>query len=208
MKKGVKKVFFTIFIVLLVVSLSFLGYFGYKTYKNMTSKPGEVKIVDEIKAYGYVLEEDAPKGYKTMFKELSKVLAKEEVDEEEYAALVASMFAFDFYTLNNKVSKNDIGGVQFVLSSYKDNFILEASDSVYKYIEINLDGKRKQKLPEVTAVEVTNSEVRPYKFGKITDENSYIVSLKLTYAEDLKYPTEVTVKLVHQDKKLEVIYLK
>ena len=207
-KKSVKRGFLIFLVILFVISLAFLGYYGYEMYMGIRSKPTEVKIIDKIEAYNYYLEEDAPEGYKTMFKELAKVLKEKEIDEKEYASLISSMFVLDFYTLNNKVSKNDIGGVQFIHSKYKDNFILEAGDTVYKYIELNLDGKRKQKLPEVTSVEVIDSETRAYNYEGIKDNSSYIIKLKLSYKEDLGYPSEVTVKLVHTDKKLEIIYLK
>ena len=117
------------------------------------------------------------------------------------------MFVLDFYTFDNKVSKNDVGGTQFILKDYRSNFILKASDTVYKYIELNLDGKRKQELPVVKDTEVIDIKTNNYTYEKIKDSKAYIIKIKITYEKDLGYPTEVTVKLVHQDKKLEIFYL-
>ena len=55
------------------------------------------KVINEIPEYGYTLEADQPEVYKNLFEKLAKVLSAEEVDEEEYARLVAQMLAIDFY---------------------------------------------------------------------------------------------------------------
>lgn len=206
MKK--KKITLIIIILLLVVLLSVGGYFGYKTInKNKNAITGTV-VVDKIDKYGYTLEEDAPKVYKDLFKELQKVLNKDEVDYEEYAKLVAQMTAVDFYNLDNKVSKNDIGGVQFIYNPYKENFVLEASETVYKYIEHNLYKDRTQQLPVVDSSYVDSIKTEKYQYKKIKDDEAYSVNIKLTYKKDMGYPSNVVVKLLHNDGKLEVYYMK
>lgn len=206
-KKKVKKTFKIIVIILLVILLLIGGFFVYKRFNN-TSSAVTSKVVDEIKDYGYTLEDDAPKGYKELFNELIKVLNEEEVNEEEYAKLVARMLVFDFYNLDNKVSKNDIGGVQFILSDYKENFVKEATETVYKYVEHNVYGDRKQDLPEVETVEVDSVRTNNYNYNDLKDDNAYIVKIKVSYKKNLGYPEEVTVKMLHNDKKLEVFYMK
>lgn len=206
MKK--KKITLIIIILLLVVLLSVGGYFGYKAVsKNKDAIEGTV-VVDKIDKYGYTLEEDAPKVYKDLFKELQKVLNKDEVDYEEYAKLVAQMTVVDFYNLDNKVSKNDIGGVQFIYSPYKENFVLEASETVYKYIEHNLYKDRTQQLPVVDSSYVDSIKTEKYQYKKIKDDEAYSVNVKLTYKKDMGYPSNIVVKLLHNDGKLEVYYMK
>lgn len=206
-KKKVKKTFKIIVIILLVILLLIGGFFVYKRLNN-TSSTVTSKVVSEIKDYGYTLEDDAPKGYKELFNELIKVLNEEEVNEEEYAKLVAQLLVFDFYNLDNKVSKNDIGGVQFILNDYKENFVKEATETVYKYVEHNVYGDRKQELPEVETTEVDSIRTNNYSYDKLKDDNAYIVKVKVSYKKDLGYPEEVTVKMLHNDKKLEVFYMK
>lgn len=207
LKPGIKKTLVIILIVLLVIALSFGGYQVYKLINN-TTKPTTVKVVDKIDKYGYSLEEDSTKLYKELYKKLKNVLNEKELNEEEYAKLVAEMLVVDFYDIDSKMSKNDVGGVQFILDDFKDNFVLEAEETVYKYVEHNVYGNRNQELPKVTAVEVTNIRDGSYNYDEIIDDKAYVVTVKVTYAKDLGYPTEVVVKMLHDDNKLKVFYMK
>ena len=123
------------------------------------------------------------------------------------------MLVLDFYNLDNKMSKNDIGGTQFIMDNYRSNFILEASETVYKYIEHNVYGNRKQELPKVKEVSVESVNTNTYKYNNITDDKAYIIKVKVSYEKDLGYPTSVVVKLLHTKMengktKLEVFYMK
>lgn len=207
MKK--KKIFIIILIVsLLIILLASGAYFTYKTINKNKSAISGSTVVDKIDKYGYTLEEDAPKVYKDLFKQLQDVLNKDEVDYEEYAKIVAQMMVVDFYNLDNKVSKNDIGGVQFIYEDYKENFVLEASETVYKYIEHNLYNDREQQLPVVDSSYVDSIKTEKYEYKKIKDDEAYTVVVKLTYKKDMGYPESVTVKLLHNNDKLEVYYMK
>lgn len=207
LKKKAKKTFKIIIIVLLILGLSLAGYFVYKRFAKST-KTTTNKVVNEIKEYGYTLEDDAPKEYKHLFDELDKVLKAEEIDEEAYAKLVAQMLVFDFYNLDNKISKNDVGGTEFILSDYEEQFVYEATETVYKYIEHNVYGDRKQELPKVKNVSVESIRTNNYTYEKLSDDKAYIIKVNVEYEKDLGYPTEVTVKMLHNDKKLEVFYMK
>ena len=206
MKK--KKIILITIILLLIVLLAIGGYFGYKTINKNKDAIGGTVVVEKIDKHGYTLEEDAPAIYKDLFKELQKVLNKDEVDYEEYAKLVAQMTAVDFYNLDNKVSKNDIGGVQFIYSPYKENFVLEASETVYKYIEHNLYKDRTQQLPVVDSSYVDSIKTEKYQYKKIKDDEAYSVNVKLTYKKDMGYPSNVVLKVLDNGDKLEVYYMK
>ena len=112
------------------------------------------------------------------------------------------------FFLDNKTSKNDIGGTQFIREENVSNFVLQASETVYKYVEQNLDGNRQQVLPVVKAVEATNIKTGKYSYKGVKDDKAYTVTVKLEYKKDLGYPKEVVVKLLHNDKKLEIYYMK
>ena len=202
MKKGIK----ILIVVALLLVLGGVGFYGYTQFKNKDSggsNPKKPKVVKEIKDYDYKLVNESNKRYKELFnillKELSKT-NKEEIDEELYAKTVAEMFAIDFYDLSSKKSKNDIGGVQFIHTRAQNNFILEASDTMYKYIEHNLDGKRTQKLPHVDSVTVGEVTKTAFTYNKVKDANAYSVKLTINYTEDLGYPKNITVILYHEDK--------
>lgn len=201
-KRKLKKKIIVLIILIIVLILCITGLLLYKTVLKQDKHTN--KVINSIPEYGYTLEQDQPKIYKELFEELAKVLKEEPVKEEKYAELISQMVAIDFYNLDNKVSKNDIGGTQFIYEKNRDNFSLEASETVYKYIENNIYKDRRQTLPKVTNSSVMELKEEPYKYKNITDDKSYIIKVKLEYKEDLDYPTEVVIKLLHSGKKLEV----
>lgn len=208
LKKSVKKKINFVVILVVVLILALMGFFVYKRFFVTEGKPVPVKVVDKIDDYGYELEDDATKLYKDLYEELRNLLQQEEFDEKEYASLVSRLLVSDFYNLNNKISKNDIGGVQFIKVDQQKNFILEASETVYKYIEHNVYGNRTQELPIVSEVETLDIKETTYKYKDIDEEKAYKVTVNVTYEKDLDYPSEVVVVLIHNSenpKKLEVI---
>lgn len=205
-RKVKKKVIVLLVLILLLIALV-VGVIMY-TNSNKKTDSSSKKVVDEIPEYGYVLDNNKTKLYKNLFKKLAEVLGKDDVDYDEYAKLVSELAVSDFYTLDNKTSKNDIGGVQFIRKDNRENFVLEASETVYKYVEQNLDGKRNQELPIVSKIEVTDTKQEAYKYKDIIDDKAYIIKVKLEYKKDLGYPEEVEVRLLHSDKKLEIYSMK
>ena len=206
-KRRLKKKVIVLIVLIIILILLITGGLIYKNLsKNKTNST--VKVLDKIPEYGYVLKDNEPKIYKDLFKKLAEVLKEDNVDYDEYARIISQMAVIDFYNLDNKQSKNDIGGTQFIRSENVDNFILEASETVYKYVEQNLDGKRKQNLPVVKSSEIKDLKNEKYKYKKINDDNAYDVKVNIDYEEDLGYPKEVEVKLMHTDKKLEIYYMK
>ena len=75
-------------------------------------------------------------------------------------------------------------------------------------LEHNIYGDRTQELPVVTSTEVTDIKKSTYSYDDIVDDNCYVINVAITYKKDLGYPTEVTVKLVHNGDKLEAFYMK
>ena len=205
-RKVKKKVIVLLVLILLLIALV-VGVIMY-TNSNKKTDSSSKKVVDEIPEYGYVLDNNKTKLYKNLFKKLAEVLGKDDVDYDEYAKLVSELAVSDFYTLDNKTSKNDIGGVQFIRKDNRENFVLEASETVYKYVEQNLDGKRNEELPIVSKIEVTDTKQEAYKYKDISDDKAYVIKVKLEYKKDLGYPEEVEVRLLHSDKKLEIYSMK
>jgi hypothetical protein len=101
--------------------------------------------------------------------------------------------------------KTDIGGVQFLYPSIKDNFILKASDTMYKYIESNINGDRDQELPIVKETTVDNITNESYTYGDITDENAYKIDISWVYEEDLGYQNQATLIVVREEEQLYII---
>lgn len=184
--------------------LTFFYFYNKKDNKEIE----EVKVVDNIEKYGYNLYDNKTEFYKSKFEELKNVLNSEELDEKKYAEILAELFVIDFYDLNSKVTNTDIGGLDFIHSKAKDEFISAAKDTLYKYIENNVYGGRVQELPEVSETKISSSLNKEFKSEKVTDENAYEIKIDITYKKDLKYPTSVTLTLVHEENKLYVVEVK
>lgn len=195
--------------VILLIILILTGVLGYYTYTNFFVKKTkeEVKEVSKIDNYGYTLYDNQSKEYKKMFEELNTVLLKEEIDYNKYVELISKMFIIDFYTLDNKLTNLNIGGVDFVHSSIVSNFKEKAKDTMYKYVESNVYGDRKQELPVVSSVNVDDITQKSFKYGKNIDSKAYYVKASWGYKKDLGYETSKTLVFGHEDKKLALLQM-
>ena len=207
-KFGLKKLLIIVLIIAILASI-------FLIYKKLTKKDSdsgveEVKKEDVIqtKEFDYTLYDNKSDLYKDYFADLKKELLKDEVDDEEYAKIISKLFVADFYSLAEKTTSTDIGGLDFIYENIKDNFVLKASDTIYKYVESNVYGDRKQELPKVTGVEVKSITKTPVTIGELNDQNGYTVSLSITYEKEMGYPKEVTLKLVHVEKKVYIVEVK
>ena len=212
LKKGVKK---TLISVLLIVLIVIGGIFVYKQFFKK-EKTKEIKVVDNISKYGYKLKENKPEKYKKMFGELKEILSKDKVDEEAYVKKISEMFVYDFYSLDDKLAKTDIGGVDFVYSGVMENFLTNAQDTYYKYVESNIYNNRNQQLPRVDEVEVKEIEKVAFDYTttneagekqELSDPEAYKVKVEWTYTTAAydKYQSSATLTIVHIDNKLYVV---
>lgn len=178
--------------------------------KSKQEPVGEVKVEDKVetKEFNYTLYDNKSDLYKEYFQELKEELTKDTVNEDEYAKILAKLFITDFYSLEDKRTSTDIGGLDFIYEEMKDNFILKAQDTIYKNVKSNVYGDRKQSLPKVKAVEITSATKKNLSIGTAQDPLGYTVVAKVTYEKDLSYPKEITLTLVHKDKKLYIVEVK
>lgn len=179
--------------------------------KKAKQEPVEqVKVEDKVetKEFNYTLYDNKSNLYKEYFQELKEELTKDIVNEDEYAKILAKLFITDFYSLEDKRTSTDIGGLDFIYEEMKENFILKAQDTIYKNVKSNVYGDRKQSLPKVKAVEITSATKKNVSIGNAQDPLGYIVVAKVTYEKDLSYPKEITLTLVHKDKKLYIVEIK
>lgn len=206
LKKKVKRFIFAVIIIALLVAG---GYFYYKN-QGTTKDVKETKVVNEIKKYGYKLKDNKTKRYKKMFKELKEILEAKEVDEEKYLNKITEMFIYDFYSLEDKAAKTDVGGVDFVYEPFLPNFLENAQDTYYKYIETNIYNNRKQALPVVDKITIESSEKKEFAYGDKNDPEAYTVKVKWTYTDEdnfAEYQDEATIVFIHDDIKLSLVEL-
>ena len=119
------------------------------------------------------------------------------------------MFVVDFYSLNDRTAKTDVGGVDFVHPDALSNFLLNAEDTFYKYIESNVYGNRDQKLPTVNTVTIESVEKTKFDYNGKSDENAYKVKATWTYKEEgfSDYQQEASMIFVHEENKLYLVEL-
>ncbi len=110
-----------------------------------------------------------PSTYQTKtFNELSEALTDNE-DGEMIATLVAKNFCADFYTLKNKESANDVGGLTYIPEAYQEEFKNYAAAYVYtQYTSIEEEHGNKH-LFEVTEVSVETIQEETFLYNKYVD---------------------------------------
>ena len=177
MKKRTDKKVIALFIITGVILFIFLGI---KIYFDFFRDTSVKKQIDSIEYYGYTLEKRDNDIYKDYYKELNKTLGEKDINYSDYAKLMSKLFLIDLFTLDNKITSSDIGGLQFVYTYFKEDFINIAKTTLYSTVESNIYNDRKQELPTVTNVEITNIKTSTFTY-KDEQYNSYEVSLNIEY---------------------------
>lgn len=194
-----------IIIFFVLVGIMIFAVLGSKIYvdffKNSVSQNSELARLD---LYGYTLDKSDTDLYKNNFKELEDALSEKNINYEKYASLLSKLYIIDFYTLNNKISSTDIGALEFIYPEAEDNFKLKAKDTLYKYIEVNFDVKRKQELPEVKEVTIGDVIESSYTYKDKTYE-AYKINCNWSYLKDLGYQNSATLTIIKDGTKLYIV---
>lgn len=206
-----KKIIVGLFIVF-GIELLLMGYFVFVKQVFQEEKVEEKEGIreEEIKVdlVDYKITNKATLYEKELFEELEEILSKDEIDYEMYANVLVKLFIADLYTLNNKKSSSDIRSSQYVYSDYQETFKLMVKESLYSNIELDLDGTRTQKLPEVSEVVVNSITRESFSYNnQIIDNEAYNVNITVNYKEDLGYARSGKVIVVKKDNILEVVKL-
>lgn len=194
-----------VIIVVLVLLVGGCAFYCYQEFfkKNTTA----ITVVSTIEGYPYYLNSNATRVYKKYYKLLEEEVSDSKIDEDNYVTLLSQLFLTDFYTLDNKLTNQDVGGIQFLATSLQERFKTKAINTVYKYVQNNLSGKRKQNLPEVKKVTVEKIENISYDEGDFSDKNAFEVDASITYVEDLGYTDSVKLYFVHEDNLLVLVQI-
>ncbi len=196
------------FIAMLIVAILLIGastllYFKFFKVTN-SQKIKEEKPLETIDNFDYKLQKRDRSLYKNEFLNLKNILEKDEIDYDEYAKSISKLFIIDLYTLFNKENKYDVGGLEFVYKDIIDNYKLNVENTLYKYLEDNVNNDRKQQLPIVKSIDIVNFEKTTYKIKNKMQE-AYKVELKWDYEEDLDYDNKGTIILIKEDKYLYIV---
>jgi len=189
-----------------IVIVALIIFTVYRIFLTEDKTPeNKSTIIDTIEGWGYTLDDRDTQIFKDEFANLKKILtSSDEIDYDAYALSLAKLFVIDFYTLSNKITKNDVGSLEFMDPRIVDNFKLKAMDTIYKYLENNLDNKRTQELPEVKSIISAELEHTVYKI-----EGEDIPAIKVTiewdYIKDMGYDTKAEIIFIRDGKKLVVV---
>ena len=179
-------------IIILIIITAVVSLYILPKKKNKT-----IESIDNTK-YGYVLAKRDNSLYKEIFNLLKDELDSDTIDYEKYAEYISKLFVIDLYTLNNKVNRNDIGGIQYVKDEIKDNYKLNVSNTLYKYVgTINSNA-------EVNKVDLEKISETTYKIAN-KEYSGYEVKLAWEYKEENDYDTEGTIVLIRDNDRLYIV---
>lgn len=202
--KNKKKTLITIAILIILLTGITAAYLILKNSKNDTPKENKPVSVEEIKGYDYILEDRDTTLYKEKYLDLKKLLESENIDKEKYAKLVSELYIIDLYTINNKISKYDVGSSEFVHPDYRENYELKVRDTLYKYVEDNSYNSRTQELPEVKSTNISDLKKSTYTLGE-EKKDSFEASITWDYVKDLEYDKSATIILIESESKIYVV---
>lgn len=196
---------YKILLIIIICLIIGLGVIGIIYFTSSKSKQEEtIEVLDAIDGFPYRLKENDSKLEKDLFYELEKILKEEEIDYKSYAEYLSKLFVVDVFSLDNKLNKYDIGGLEFVLESEKEKFKSLMSDTLYDVVENNYDGKRNQELPLVNSVVIKECTESNTLFDN-EELLSYDIVLEWTYENDLGYDTSALIKVMKKDKEMYIV---
>jgi len=105
-------------------------------------------------------------------------------DLKDYASAIVRNFVADFFTLSNKNSRSDVGGLQFFSQDVVRDFREFAIDKFYLYLNQHIETFGSESLPTVATTTVLNNEFSSLVLG-VEDENN-----ELYDDENSQFPNE------------------
>lgn len=169
----------------------------YAVFVAIPSKKNKDEGIENINNK-YILYKRDSNLYKENFEKLRTILETSPVDNKEYAETIVKLFVIDFYTLDNKDDNTDIGGLQYVHSNLKDNLVLNASSTMYKYI------KTTKELPRVKSITSVDTKETSYKISD-KDYSAYAITINWEYDKDLGYEKQGTFIVVNDNGDLSIV---
>lgn len=207
MKKKYKKIIIVL-VILLVLVFGAFAYCKFFKSKPVDTPIKEVKVTNTIENYGYNLEDRDTKLYKEKYEKLKELLSKDDYDKDEYIKLISELFIIDLYTIDNKISRYDVGGTEFMYTGAVSSFKASVENSLYKTVENDLEDNRNQALPIVSSIEITNYEPTTYEMPDQSVVKGYKVNLSWQYEKDLGYDDTGVLIVIPDGNKMGVVFYK
>ena len=203
-KKRKKKVLLILVLIIIVVGGILVYNFKFKNKNGSSKNVVTVKVVDSLDDYGYSISDKDSKYYKSEFEILKELAKNDDATEEEIVKQVAKLYVIDLLSLQEKINKYEVTCSQYFYSDKRSMNTQKIIDNFYNLIQDNAYNDRKQELPSVKNVEITNYDTDKYKMNDTT-VNSYDVTLKVEYQKDLGYDKNVAVTLVKDGNNYSIV---
>ena len=189
-----------------IATVIIMGILWYVSGMNRTGSKvvNKSEVQEEIKEFGYKINDNESTYYKDTFKELKNLLSNPDYDDNAYRDLVAKLFVIDLYSLGTKINKYEVSSIQYFHPDKQTMHQTKVIDNFYNMIEDNSYGKRSMELPIVSEVTIDEVLDTTYKLG---DEEmpASEVDLSIAYEKDLEYDTYGKVILVKVENKWWVV---
>ena len=212
-----------IFMIGLAVSLILLAMRTNSVFRAPAPEVAEERrpsIPDGREEDGYYLRSNATDYQVELFEALLVAHRRHDIEQSDetlfdYAAVIAQNFIADFFTLLNKESRSDVGGVQFVTEDVRGNFQAYAVDNFYLYLNHYIEIFGSEALPEIVdiSVDYVGFEMRyvDVEDGEYLDEpvRTVIVDLTWDFAQTTleeidEFQTRARVTLIETDEGLRI----
>lgn len=190
----------------ILILIVFLGIIGIHRFLNpqVKKEPITIKILDTISQFDYSINDRDSEFYKKEFAKLKSILERDEIDYEAYSEQIARMFIIDLYSIDSKVNKYDVGGVQFFHSDRKSMHEDKVKNTLYDLVEDDSYGDRKQSLPLVNDIKTISIKEVMYTMGENQVE-AYEVELSWSYEKDMGYDNKGKVIVTKDGIKQSVV---
>ena len=114
MKKKYKILLILLIFIVLIAGGVFVYFTFFRTEPTVEPPVKETVVTNTIEEYGYNLEDRDTLLFEQLFEELKNLLNVPEYDTEEYVKLISELFIVDLFTIDNKLSRYDVGGTEYV----------------------------------------------------------------------------------------------
>lgn len=187
----------------LIFLVLYFAFFGMSVYFLLfRGSSNKANVVEEISKYNYTLDDRDTVLMRSVFRDLKSVLKEKNIDFKRYAEDLCKLYVIDLYTINNKTSKYDIGGFEYVHPDGKENFKLQVGDTIYKYI--GSKSLPKKELPEVSDVVVSDIKEDKYTYND-KEYDAYTMNVKWEYKKDLGYDDHASVVIMKDNDFLYIV---
>ena len=170
---------------------------GQNDVEEVVDEPSSVeeRSIEELPEFdGYTLRRNPTEYQLELFDLLVYAHAQfyeTESDEDlmDYASAIVRNFVADFFTLSNKNTRTDVGGLQFFSEDIVDNFRNLAIDEFYLYLNQYIEKFGSEPLPTVASTTILNVEFERRIIGtEDEDEDDHEAYTPLGY---LDYEEEI-----------------